>query len=470
MDRVKGPAFSRLIAYADPVKVLLVRPPRRDAWDAGLSVPPLGLAYVASALREADIPVEILDAYALGLSWEMFEEALAASDAQVLGMGTMTPVAETAYRAAALAKRFFETVLLGGPHPTAVKEEVFAQCEHIDHLVIGEAEEVVVPYMAWLESGAEGAPPPGVMARGQRFEAHSPSRPIDSIVWPARDLLPNHAYRYLMATRPGFATLISSRGCPFRCSFCDKSVSGSRWRARSAPDVVAEMAHLVSQGVGFINFYDDNFTLRRNRVVAICDEILRQGVDVDWKCEGRVDGVDVELLKLMRRAGCRVIAYGVESGNRETLALLRKDVEIEQVIQAFSATREAGLRSLAYLILGAPGESVEDVERSIRFVREIGADYVQFSALTALPGTPLFASHRDELRGGVGSPVDSERVKQTLTDLPTEELDRLMRLAWRSFYLRPAPLMRLAKDAVASGSVPEALRLGRSMARWSFSF
>jgi len=422
---------------------------------------------VASALREAEFSVEILDAYALGLSWDDFEEALSQSDAQILGMGTMTPVAESAYKAAALARPHFERIVLGGPHPTAVKEDVFSECEHIDHLVLGEAEEIIGPYVSWVQNGAVGAPPAGVMARGVPYVSHSPSRPIDSIPRPARDLLPNHAYRYLMATRPGFATVISSRGCPFRCSFCDKSISGSRWRARSAQDVVDEMSELVEQGVGFINFYDDNFTLRRERVVEICEEVLRRGVDVHWKCEGRVDGVDEELLKLMRRAGCRVIAYGVESGNRSTLALLRKDVEIEQVVQAFSATREAKLRSLAYLILGAPGESVEDVERSIRFVRELGADYVQFSALTALPGTPLFLSHQDEIRGSVRSPVDSESEKKTLTDLPVEELERLMRYAWRSFYLRPTPLVRLAKDAVNSGSMSEAFRLGKSMARWS---
>lgn len=455
------------MAYGEQVKFLLVRPPRRDAWDAGLSVPPLGLAYVASALREAGTRVEVLDAYALGLTWDEFGQALSKSDAEVLGLGTMTPVADSAYRTAVLAREFFDFIVLGGPHPTAVKEAVFQDCEAVDHLVFGEAEEIMAPYVAWLERGAAGAPPVGVMARGKPFESHTPSRPIDSIPWPARDLLPNHSYRYLMATRPGFATLISSRGCPFRCSFCDKSVSGSRWRARSAKNVVEEMAALSAQGVGFINFYDDNFTLNRTRVLAICDEIEAQGVDVHWKCEGRVDGVDLVLLQRMRRAGCRVIAYGVESGNRETLALLRKDVQLEEVVQAFSATREAGLRSLAYLILGAPGESTKDVERSIRFVRELGADYVQFSALTALPGTPLFASHRDEIRGSVRSPVDSESQKQTLTDLPVEELDRLMRYAWRSFYLRPTPMVRLAKDAVNSGSVSEAWRLGKNMARWS---
>ena len=445
--------------------MLLVRPPRRDSRDAGLPVPPLGLAYLAGELREAGRPVEILDAYALGWSWERFEAELARRSPDVVGLGTMTPVADVAYRAARIARRYARTVVMGGPHATAVREQVFADCAAIDHLVLGEGEETIVPYLEWLERG--GPIPDGVMAPGQPFREREPSRDIEAIARPARDLLPNHGYRYLMATRPGFATLITSRGCPFRCSFCDKSVSGSRWRARQAVDVVDELEDLAAQGIGFVNVYDDNFTLHRLRVVEICEEILRRGIDVEWKCEGRVDGVDAELLRLMRRAGCRVVAYGVESGNAETLALLRKDVSIAKVREAFAATRAAGIRPLAYIILGAPGESREQVRNTIDFVREIGADYVQFSSLVALPGTPLFEQYGGRPGADVRNPVDGDAHRHTVTDLPADELAALMRYAWRSFYLRPRPLARLARDAVASGSLEEAARLGLAMARWN---
>ena len=169
----------------------------------------------------------------------------------------------------------------------------------------------------------------------------------------------------------------------------------------------------------------------------------------------------------MRRAGCRVVAYGVESGNPETLALLRKDVKVEQAESAFAATRDAGLRSLAYIILGAPGEGANEVRDTLRFVGDLGADYVQFSSLVALPGTPLFASHGHRAGGDVRNPVDGDADRRTVTDLPPEQLDRLMREAWRGFYLRPRPMARLARDAWASGSWREAGRLGAAMARWA---
>lgn len=447
------------------MRTLLVRPPRRGPWEPGLAVPPLGLAYLAGTLLAQGRPVELLDAWALGWSWERFGEELRRRRPEVLGLSAMTPTVDVAWRAAALARPFTRHIVLGGPHPTAVGAACLDEHPDLDHAVVGEGEEVLPAYLDWLAAQQAGPPPPGVLARGQPYRAHSPRLPIGQLPWPARQLLPNTRYRYLMATRPGFATMITSRGCPFRCSFCDKGVSGSRWRAREPEDVVDELAHLVRDlGVGFVSFYDDNFTLRRARVVGICEALLRRGLRVEWKCEGRVDGVDLELLRLMRRAGCRVVAYGVESGNAETLALLRKDIQLHEVRQAFADTRAAGLRSVAYMILGAPGEGAQAVRQSLDFVRALGADYAQFSSLVALPGTPLFAQGA---RGAdVRNPLDGDLHRNTLTDLPPEQLAGLMRQAWAGFYLRPRPLARLAQDTWASGSWREAGRLGAAALRW----
>jgi anaerobic magnesium-protoporphyrin IX monomethyl ester cyclase len=449
--------------------VLLVRPPRRDHRDAGLSVPPLGLAYVAGALREAGHAVSILDAYALRWSWERFAAEVARRRPAVFGLGTMTPVADTAARAVALARPHVGRVVLGGPHPTALRAAVWEQMPGLDAAVVGEGEESTPALLSWWEAGAPGDPPPGVLVPGRPFTDATAPADLTALAAPARDLLPSDRYRYLFATRPGFATMVTSRGCPFRCSFCDKSVGGSRWRARPAGHVVDELQELVRRGVGFVNFYDDNFTLRRSRVVEICEELLRRDVRVDWKCEGRVDGVDLELLSLMRRAGCRTVAYGVESANPETLRLLRKDVRVEQAAAAFAATRAAGLRSLAYLIVGAPGEDAAGVRRTAAFARELGADYVQFSSLSVMPGAPLFAGVLPRPPASVHNPVDGDLQRPTLTDLPPDELARLLREAWTGFYLRPRPVARLLRDAWASGSLDEAARLGVAWGRWALA-
>ncbi len=447
------------------MKLLLARPPRRDAADAGLSVPPLGLAYIAAVARAGGHEVEILDAYAINMGWTDFEAAVRERQPDVLGLSAMTPVADVAARAVNIARPYVKRIILGGPHPTAVGEKVFAEMPGLDATVEGEGEGAILPLLDYFSADGQGPPPPGTRIRGAPFTP-APTPDPSTLPLPARDLLPNHAYRYLFATRRGFATMISSRGCPFRCSFCDKSVGGSRWRARGPADVVDEMAHLQRDlGVGFINFYDDNFTLNRARVMAICEEILRRGLDIEWKCEGRVDSVDPELLKTMRAAGCRVVAYGVESANPETLSLLRKDITVDQSVAAFALTREAGLRSLAYMILGAPGEDRAAVQGSIDFCRDIQADYVQFSTLSAMPGTPLFTHPRAEQRG-VNNPLDSDQDRPTLTDMDPAVLGQMVRQAWTGFYLRPRPIARLLRDAFASGAIDEAWRMGKALGRW----
>jgi len=446
------------------MRLLLIRPPRRNAHDAGLGVPPLGLAYIAAAARDEGHHVDIIDAYVRDMSWSRFAAKVAQHRPDAVGLTVMTPMVDVVARAIQVIRPYTDHIAIGGPHPTAVGAEVFDDLPGVDAAVEGEGETVVGPLLAWWASGSQGPPPPGVRIPDCTFVPATPPRDLCTISRPARDLLPRDAYRYLFATRRGFATMITSRGCPFACSFCDKSVSGSLWRARPAADVVDEMAELREAGVGFINFYDDNFTLKRERVIQICEEILTRGVNVDWKCEGRVDSVDLPMLQLMRRAGCRVVAYGVESANPATLKLLRKDIQVSQAKGAFAATRAARIRSLAYMILGAPGEDEAAVRRSVAFCREIGADYVQFSSLVAMPGTPLF-QHRST-SASVKNPVDGDLTRATLTDLPEAQLNQLMRQAWSEFYLRPRPLARLARDAVASGSIVEAARLSRALGRW----
>ena len=449
------------------MNVLLIRPPRRNIYDAGLSVPPLGLAYIAASLRKQGHDVEILDAYALRWSWSKMSQHLKNIFVDVIGFTVMTPMLDTVVKATRIVRSSCRFLVVGGPHPTAVKHDVFEDLPDIDYAVVGEGEQVICDLLDYLyehdgTSHVEKKLPNGVVAKGIPFvPASTPD--VHKISFPSRDLLPQRHYHYLFATKPGFATMISSRGCPFRCSFCDKSVGGSRWRARSAVDIVNEMESLQNGNIGFINFYDDNFLLSRSRVIAICEEIMRRNLHVEWKCEGRVDSVDLELLQIMRRAGCRVIAYGVESGNAQSLEILRKDITVEQSVTAFQLTKEAGIRSLAYMILGVPGESSADVEKSIRFVDDIGADYAQFSSLTSMPGTPI---SENASFVSVKNPLDSDIQRRTLTDMDGPELQRLLQKAWVSFYIQPKRIYFIGRDSVRSGSWREGLRLGRHLGLW----
>jgi anaerobic magnesium-protoporphyrin IX monomethyl ester cyclase len=433
------------------MKVLLIRPPRRHPLEQSLTVPPLGLAYIASSLENAGHQVEIWDAYIERWTWSKLRRRLAEISVDVIGFSAMTPMWDVICKASEMAQHSARWQIVGGPHPTAVKHEIFAEAPLLDAGVVGEGEEVVVELMQWFDKG--GRIPKGVLVPNKPFEKASPPQ-ISSIAKPARYLLDNQKYRYPLAGQRNIGTMITSRGCPFRCSFCDKSVSGSTWRARTAKDVVDEMESMQQEfGIQFINMYDDNFTLHRKRVMDICEEIVRRGLKMSWKCEGRVDNLDDALLQAMKNAGCTMIAFGVESGNADSLALLRKDIDIEQTEQTFRLMQAVGVKSLAYMILGVPGETLEDVWTSIRFAKDIGADYVQFSSLSAMPGTPL--SMQFDSGASVRNFLDADVERKTLTSLDEETLQRAMRQAWRYFYVRPKPLWRLSRDIVRSGYVFE---------------
>ena len=179
------------------MKILLLRPPRRDMWDMGLSVPPMGLAYIASSLLEAGHDVEILDAYALGWSWNTLSQWIQTKHFELLGCTVMTPTLDIVARAISICRPFVDTIIVGGPHPTAVKKDIFVDIPQVDAAVVGEGEEVIV---RWLEYRAgKGEFPPGVLERGMEFTPASPPD-IHTLPMPARHLLPNHKYRYLFSS------------------------------------------------------------------------------------------------------------------------------------------------------------------------------------------------------------------------------------------------------------------------------
>jgi len=308
--------------------------------------------------------------------------------------------------------------------------------------------------------------------RGQPFVAAEVSDDLDSLPWPARHLVPHDRYRYVFQTRHRFTTMISSRGCPFRCSFCDKTISGSAWRARSADDVVGELEEVRGRyDIGSVCIFDDNFTLRRRRVEAICEEILRRGLDIDWKCEARVDGITQELAKLMARAGCRTVAFGLESGNQDSLDFLKKDQDLDTARRAIKACREANIETVGYALVGIPGETPGSSLETLRFVRDTGLDFIQFSTLSPFDGTELYDLAQREgwyRRTSVMNPVDAEQHRATL--LPPgwseEDLDRTLRRLYGGFYLRPGYLARQALRAGRGGVLVPRARLGLEVARW----
>lgn len=457
------------------MKVLLINPPARELKWEDVVVPPLGLAYLASAIAQDGHTVKILDAFAQGLGWNEFEEEVKKEKADLIGVGGMTPIIDSTLRAIKICRAYTQTIVMGGPHISAYGQDFFKDCPELHFGLIGEGEEGFRLLLRRLEKARDPWDVPGLLGPKMSNPPAPFIQDLDTIPFPARHLLPNASYRYALWPGEKITTLITSRGCPYQCIFCDKSIFGAKWRARSARNVVDELEEIVKDfGIRSMIIYDDLFTLDKRRVLEICQGILDRGLKIKWKCEGRVDRVDAEMLAEMKKAGCSVIAYGVESGNEGSLAYLRKGISLAQIRQAFSLTHQAGIKPMAYFILGIPVETFEQSLQTIRLAKELRPDYAQFSILSPYRGTDLFREAKaknwyQEVNAQNPYDKDAKRPVIISENWSEEALKGILRLAHKEFYFRPAYALRKLTGVRNFRQMRSLWGVGCRLLRWYFS-
>jgi anaerobic magnesium-protoporphyrin IX monomethyl ester cyclase len=421
--------------------VLLIYPYVRRALDRSrFRFPPLGVAYVAAALRDAGHEVRILDCTFLSPD-EARAKALA-TPATVVGIYCMVTMLDDCLAlATALRERGGESgdesgdgsgagrtartgagraartgagraartgaspagrtgaplLVAGGPLPTC---EPHAFLAHFDAVVRGEGEQTMVELLAAFETGTALAGVPGVVCADPSVcadpAACGPPRPfeteLDRLAVPARELLPNGRYIEFGRRAYGYSitTVMSTRGCPYACEFCSNVVFGHSYRERSAANVVDEVEQALALGYDRISFADDVFTLNARRVLEICAEISRRGLRFAWECLGRVDTFDTATAQAMKQAGCFRIFFGIESGNDRILALMNKQITTAQAAAAVATAHDAGLEVGAFFIVCYPGESDDTVLDTLRFANSLPLDYLGLTMPYPLPGTDLF--------------------------------------------------------------------------------
>lgn len=456
------------------MRVLLVHPPRRGRPESGVSVPPLGLLYLASSLEAAGHRVGLIDARVEALRGPRLLERARSFAPELIGLGGLTPVFEDSVSTARLLSSIGAPIVLGGPHATVRGARVLEEVPEASYVVRGEGERALPALVSALARAADPAEVPGVVTRGGEGPQPATIEDLDALPVPARHLLPARGYRYPLWRSSRIVTALTSRGCPFRCIFCEKAVHGDPYRARSAASVADELEGVLAAGPEpFVIFYDDLFTLRRERVLSICDEIVRRGLRFHWKAEARVEQVDRELLRAMKRAGLAMLAFGVDSGSDDGLKFLRKGFRVEHVRRAFALCREEGVATLAYLILGLPSQTPEAARESIRLAVEIRPTYAQFSTLSPFEGTPLhaLAERQGWLRESVArSPLDTESRRVTAIGPAWDDraLKRLLREAYLRFYLRPRAILDLLGLGSGRGSLTRGMSAGWRVVQWAF--
>jgi anaerobic magnesium-protoporphyrin IX monomethyl ester cyclase len=404
-------------------------------------VMPLGIAYIAASLRANAIEVALLDAEAEGLDLTAVRQRIIEYSPDIVGITSMTPTVHDDLALALVAKECGCLVVVGGPQANAMPKETIA-FPQVDFCILGEGEFPMVRLVQALQKKENLEEVPGLVFKGHdnRVITNHPYvvENIDSLPIPARDLLPYDLYHSIIS-RGRLSTLVIGRGCPFRCSFCFKQPSDSKVRFRDPSKVVDEVEQVVGRyGVREINFVTDTMTANRDFVESFCHEILKRKIKISWIAPTRADCVSEDLLRLMKKAGCRHLRFGVESGSPRIRKLMNKNIDNNQMIRAFHIAHRVGMETFAYLILGYLSETEEEMQQTLQFVSQLNPDLVMFNIATPLPETPLFDQ---AVEAGLVQPDYWRKfvLGETTERIPylVRDTDKWIVKAYRGFYFSP---------------------------------
>jgi radical SAM superfamily enzyme YgiQ (UPF0313 family) len=354
--------------------------------------PPLGLAYLAAALQAAGAEVRVLDLVVYPYSEALLAHVLEEFQPGLVGLTAVTMNVDRALALAGDVKRLAPeiTTVMGGPHVTFSARETLETCSALDAVVLGEGEQTLVELCQTLESGKSLDAVKGIAFRSEQGVRFAPRRSLirdlDGLPMPARHLLPLGRYRALGMP----ISMTTSRGCPHACIFCvGRRMVGARVRFHSPARVVDEMEQLARLRFHQINLADDLFTADHRRCAAVCDEILRRGLQTPWTSFARVDTVSEDLLRRMKAAGCTAVSFGIESANTGILKTIRKGITLDQVVAAIDMCTRAGVTPCASFILGLPGETPDTLRETLDFGKRLGDEGLiyGFHFLAPFPGT-----------------------------------------------------------------------------------
>jgi radical SAM superfamily enzyme YgiQ (UPF0313 family) len=362
--------------------------------------PPLGLAYCAAVLERHGHEVEIVDALVRGIRFPELRRILAERRPDIVGVSTYSPTRYECFRTAKVVKETLGehiVVVAGGPHVSAAVEDTLENVPHIDYVVRGEGEYPLLELVRALETGGDPLAVAGVSGRrdGRPYDAPAQANvaDLDGLPRPARHLLPMSRYGTRMpSTMVKSTTILTSRGCPARCTFCTRDWFSRDTRFHSPAYMADEIDEVIGRyGFRGVIIQDDTFTLNKRRVFEFCDELRSRKMRFRWLATTRVDCINLDLLKSMKDAGCEVVTFGVESMNPRILKWLKKGFTVEKVRRAIDWAREAGLKVRCTYLLGIGDETEQDIQQSIRDARALPVDKLKANVgLSLYPGTPLY--------------------------------------------------------------------------------
>lgn len=414
--------------------------------------PSLSLLYVAGILEQAGCEVLFIDAHAEDLTLEETVARLQAFGPEFIGYTLTTYLFfQSMDWIKAIRELVDVPVIVGGVHLSIYPRETLTY-DAIDYAVTNEAEVALPELLEALVRKRDLSQVRGIAFKQSDGQVVVTPKAkdcnVDASPFPARQLLDNSLYYSFISQYKNFTCFITSRGCPYKCIFCEQ---GSKpFRARSPKNVVDELEICYKEfGIRELDFFDSSFTIRKDRVIAICEEIQRRNLDIVWAARTRVDCITDDVLSAMRRGGCNRIYYGIESGNREILQTLKKSTSLEMYKDVVSRTKAHGINTFGYFMVGNPHETEATIRQTIRLALDLDLDYAQFSKVTPMPATEMYTlllkeTGRDYWREHILNGTD-EDIPRPLCDMTDAEIQRWTRLAYLRFYYRPKYMARAFK-------------------------
>jgi anaerobic magnesium-protoporphyrin IX monomethyl ester cyclase len=450
------------------MKILLINPPALNELmgnnpaiiesERGYN-PPLSLLMLAGYLLEhhPTHQVTVIDAQVEELDYPRLEQRLRSLEFDVVGITAMTFTILDVKETIDVVKKINPqcNVVLGGPHVNIYPGETI-NIKGVDFLVLGEGE---IRFSELLDNinnidrlkkinGLVFKDPQGQMVFTGPPDI-IPEEILDTLPIPARHLTPYRRYSSLLAKRTPITTMITSRGCPFNCSFCNRPHLGKKFRALSPQRVVDEFAACLKLGIHEFLIYDDTFTVRKERVKEICRLVIREKMDIGFDIRARVDTLDEEMLALLKKAGCRGIHYGIEAGTLKILKVLQKGINLQQAKEVFALTKKYKMQTLAYFMIGAPKETRKDLEKTFKTAVWLNPDFLHLTILTPFPGTPIY---REGLESGI---IKKDYWREFAINLDKDfqpphweehftrrELEQWITRGYKKFYTRPVYILK----------------------------
>ncbi|HHT78679.1 MAG TPA: radical SAM protein [Actinobacteria bacterium] len=451
------------------MNILLVRPVTNKM---PIIIPNLGLAYLSSQLKKHGHSVTILDCAKLNYGYKDFKNFLDSGNFDIAGFQLFTCDFSSVLKMAGIVKEVNSDIITiaGGPHISGLPEHTMKEIVNLDYGFYGEAEIGIVKFCEYIsgkgkdkekETTGKSDIPGLIFRKGDEILVNERNaiENLDSIDFPDWESIdPNtypHAPHGTFTKSLPTAPIITSRGCPYSCTYCGvKSTTGRRLRMRSPENIISEIELLIKKyGVKEVHIEDDNFTFNRERVVEFCNLLLDKNIKINWACPNgvRLDTLDEELLKLMEKSGCYSFAVGIESGSPGILKDMRRQVTVEKMREKIMLiANTTKIKMTGFLMAGYPTETIEDIEKTIKFVNSLPLNRAQYSNFLPLPGTKIFDDLMEkgeiDLKSLSWDNFQDNAITYSPPGISLKQLHKILKSAFYRFYFRPRIIINLLKE------------------------